>query len=59
MMSLPCAAEHAIVMVEVCGTIRAAREAADLNWEFASTPKDFMYWRQVASFLEGGACLEN
>jgi hypothetical protein len=55
----PSAAEHAVVMVEACGNLRAAREAADINWQFATTPSEFLYWLSVATYLEGGACLEN
>ena len=50
--------EHAAVMVEVCGTVRAAREAAQVKWEFANTAADFMYWLAVDVALEG-ACLVN
>jgi hypothetical protein len=50
--------EHAVVMVEVCGTVRAAREAAQVNWEFATSPTEFLYWIAVDTALEG-ACLAN
>ena len=57
--NFPSPAEHAMVMVEVCGDIKSAREIADINWEFATTPKEFLYWMRVASFLQGAACLAN
>lgn len=50
--------EHAVVLVEVCGTVMAAREAAQINWEFATTSEDFLYWIAVDAALEG-ACLAN
>lgn len=55
----PNPAEHAVVMVEVYGNLETAHRMADINWEFAHTVEEFMYWVRVASFLEGGACLPN
>ena len=48
---LPNPAEHAMVLIEVCGGIKPARDVADTNWEFATTAEDFLYWLHVAEAL--------
>jgi hypothetical protein len=43
--------EHAAALIEVCGSLDAAREVAAFNWEFAQTAKDFLYWIHVENAL--------
>jgi hypothetical protein len=43
--------EHAVTLIEVCGSLEAAREVAAFNWEFAQTSEDFLYWIRIESAL--------
>jgi len=49
--SFPSPVEHAVVLIEVCGSLEAAREVAAFNWEFAQTSQDFLYWLRVETAL--------
>jgi hypothetical protein len=52
--------EHAASLIESCGTLEAARAAADVNCDFAYNDKDFRYWSLVRQALTAeAACLAN
>jgi hypothetical protein len=59
-MFFPNPSEHASALIEACGTLALAREMARTNVLFATTDKDFRYWRQVSAALRPEAeCLAN
>ena len=49
--TFPNPVEHAVTLIEVCGSVEAAREVAAFNWEFAQTSQDFLYWMSVERVL--------
>jgi hypothetical protein len=52
--------EHAAVLLEACGSIQAARDAAATNCDFAPTSKEYRYWSNVWQALKTEApCLAN
>lgn len=52
--------KQAAALLEVCGSLLAARTVAEINWEFAQTSEDFVFWIRVASILSPEeACLPN
>lgn len=46
--------EHAIVMIDVCGSLDAARAQAQDNSDTALTGHDSLYWLSVAQALTPG-----
>ena len=48
--------EHAVVLLEACKTIEAAREAACINAEHAATDREFRYWSTVRQALTEKPC---
>ena len=52
--------EHAVSLIESCGTLEAARAAAEVNCDFACNDKEFRYWSVVRQALTvEAACLAN
>lgn len=43
--------EHAIVLIDVCGSLAAAQDVALDNCEFAANDLDSLYWFNVAQAL--------
>ena len=44
--------EHAMVLLEVCGTLPSALATALDNCEFAANDADSLYWFEVAQALK-------
>jgi hypothetical protein len=55
----PNPAEHAPILIEVCGSLYAAQTVAAINVEFAADAKEYRYWNSVAAILETHPCGAN